>query len=101
MATCPALFTDAGRTEEGPSHESRSDQHGIRGCKRPGPEGSEFTLNLARDFSPAYRFLEDVTYYAGLSAVLTRVSDLDSSTHIVTGCFLMKGGMYTYMDFYF
>jgi hypothetical protein len=61
-------------------------------------EGSEFTLNLARNFHPGHRFLEDVTCYTDFSTVAPRASDLDSSTQIVTGCLLMKGGLYTYVD---
>lgn len=61
-------------------------------------EGSELTLNLARDFNPGHRFLEAATCYTDFSTVAPRVSRLDSSTQIVTGCLLTKGGLYTYMD---
>jgi len=61
-------------------------------------EGSELTLNLARDFNPGYRFLEDVTCYTDFSTIAPGESGLDSSTQIVTGCLLTKGGLYTYVD---
>ncbi len=61
-------------------------------------EGSELTLNLARDFKPGRRFLEDATCYTDFSAVAPRASELDSSIQIVTGCLFMKGGLFTYVD---
>jgi hypothetical protein len=61
-------------------------------------EGWEGTFNVAKDFRPGWRFLDSVKCYADLSKVFPDGPDTHTSTQIVTGCLLVKWGLYTYVD---
>jgi len=61
-------------------------------------DGWETTFNVARDFHPDWRFLESVKCYADLSRVYPTGENTHTSTQIVTGCLLVKGGLNTYVD---
>jgi hypothetical protein len=55
-------------------------------------------FNVAKDFHPDWRFLDSVKCYADLSKVFPDGPDTHTSTQIVTGCLLVKWGLYTYVD---
>lgn len=56
------------------------------------------TFNVARDFQPDWRFLESAKCYADLSKVSPIGDNTHTSTQVVTGCMLVKGGLYTFVD---
>jgi hypothetical protein len=61
-------------------------------------KGWEGTLNVAKEFSPDWRFLDTANCYADLSRVFPSGPDTHTSTQVVTGCMLVKGGLYTFID---
>ena len=61
-------------------------------------EGAVATVNLAKDFVVGHRLLETIKCYADLSKVFPRGPNVHTSTQAVTGCLLVKGGLYTYVD---
>jgi hypothetical protein len=61
-------------------------------------DGWETTLNVAKKFMVEKRFLDSVTCYGDLSRVFPTEEDTHTSTQIVTGCMLVKGGLYVFAD---
>ena len=61
-------------------------------------EGGVGTFNVAKDFLVGARFLESIKCYADLSKVFPNGDDTHTSTQIVTGCLLAKGGFNAYVD---
>jgi hypothetical protein len=61
-------------------------------------EGRVATVNLAKDFVVGARLLDTIKCYADLSKVFPRGPSVHTSTQAVTGCLLVKGGLYTYVD---
>ena len=56
------------------------------------------TANVAKEFIVGQRFLDSVTCYGDLSRVFPTGDDTHTSTQIVTGCMLVKGGLYIFAD---
>jgi hypothetical protein len=61
-------------------------------------EGWEATANVAKEFIVGQRFLDSVKCYADLGRVFPTEEDTHTSTQIVTGCMLVKGGLYIFAD---
>jgi hypothetical protein len=61
-------------------------------------EGRVVTLNLAKDFLVGWRLLDTIKCYIDISKVFPHGDGGHSSTQIVTGCLLVKKGLYTYVD---
>jgi hypothetical protein len=61
-------------------------------------EGRVLTVNGAREIHLGWRIIDAMRCYTDWSKVFPRNSTGRSSTQVVTGCVLMKEGMFTYID---
>lgn len=60
--------------------------------------GNVITFNIAKTFSLEWKIIDNITFYNDFSVVLPEGNNVHESIQNVTGCLIVKKGLYLYVD---
>ena len=61
-------------------------------------KGQVLSFNIAKTFKPGWKLIDEISLYNDFTIVLPNGGNVHKSIQNVTGCLIVKKGLYTYID---